>query len=349
MTVEDTSYSPDVYNGNGSTTTFAITFTYLDDDHIVVKKIDTSTTPYTVTTLTNGVEYNITGGSVVTTAGNTFASGEKCWIGRVTPQTQATDLKNYSTLDAEDLEDALDKTILLSQEREEEISRTIKFSTTSGLSDKEIDATSLTAGYYVRVNSAGDGFDLVALSTTGSITVTAFGETLLDDTDAATALSTLGLTATAAELNILDGIDAVNDEDDMSSDSATALSTQQSIKAYVDRSTPAGAVMPFAMDSVPAGWLECDGSAVSRTTYATLFSAIGTVFGVGDGSTTFNVPDLRGQFIRGYDHGAGTDPDAASRTDSGDGSTTGDNVGTKQADDFEAHDHTIGYDETWTG
>lgn len=56
---------------------------------------------------------------------------------------------------------------------------------------------------------------------------------------------------------------------------------------------PSGTVMHFAGPTAPAGWTECDGSAVSRTTFATLFAAIGTTWGSGDGSTTFNVPDLR--------------------------------------------------------
>lgn len=68
-----------------------------------------------------------------------------------------------------------------------------------------------------------------------------------------------------------------------------------------------GQVCFFAMLTAPAGFLFCDGSAVSRTTYASLFSAIGTLYGVGDGSTTFNLPDLRGEFIRGYDNGRGAD------------------------------------------
>jgi microcystin-dependent protein len=63
----------------------------------------------------------------------------------------------------------------------------------------------------------------------------------------------------------------------------------------------------WATDTPPTGYLECDGSAVSRTTYAALFSAIGTTFGSGDGSTTFNLPDIRGQFVRGWDDGAGID------------------------------------------
>jgi microcystin-dependent protein len=70
---------------------------------------------------------------------------------------------------------------------------------------------------------------------------------------------------------------------------------------------PTGAVFAFAMNTAPTGWLGCNGAAVSRTTYATLFAAIGLSFGAGDGSTTFNLPDLRGEFIRGWDNSRGVD------------------------------------------
>ena len=68
-----------------------------------------------------------------------------------------------------------------------------------------------------------------------------------------------------------------------------------------------GAVLPFAMETEPDGWLEADGSAISRAAYSELFAKIGTTYGVGDGSTTFNLPDYRGEFIRGWDHGRGVD------------------------------------------
>ena len=71
--------------------------------------------------------------------------------------------------------------------------------------------------------------------------------------------------------------------------------------------TPAGAVQFFAMDTAPVGWLKANGAALSRTTYANLFAAIGTRFGEGDGSTTINLPDLRGLFLRGWDDGRGLD------------------------------------------
>lgn len=68
-----------------------------------------------------------------------------------------------------------------------------------------------------------------------------------------------------------------------------------------------GEVKWFAMVTPPTGFLKANGTAVSRTTYANLFAAIGTTFGAGDGSTTFNLPDLRGEFIRGWDDGRGVD------------------------------------------
>lgn len=89
---------------------------------------------------------------------------------------------------------------------------------------------------------------------------------------------------------------------------------------------PGDAVSPTP---IPLGYLECDGSAISRTTYADLFSVIGEIYGVGDGVNTFNIPDYRGVFLRGFDNGAGNDLDAASRTDRGDGST-GDVIGARQ-------------------
>lgn len=66
---------------------------------------------------------------------------------------------------------------------------------------------------------------------------------------------------------------------------------------------PAGTVLPFAGDTAPSGWAICNGDPVSRTDYAELFTAIGELWGVGDGSTTFNLPDMRGQFLRGKDYG----------------------------------------------
>lgn len=78
------------------------------------------------------------------------------------------------------------------------------------------------------------------------------------------------------------------------------LNENNTLKKQTDtRNADVGFIKPFAGNTVPDGYLYCDGSAVSRTTYSELFAAIGTIYGAGDGSTTFNVPDLRGYFLRG--------------------------------------------------
>lgn len=108
-----------------------------------------------------------------------------------------------------------------------------------------------------------------------------------------------------------------------------------------DARVPAGVVSMFAGTVAPTGYLMCDGSAVSRTTYARLFTAIGIAHGWGDNSTTFNLPDYRGRFIRGVDGGAGNDPDTASRTTMATGGNTGDSVGSVQGHAYASHSHTI--------
>lgn len=89
--------------------------------------------------------------------------------------------------------------------------------------------------------------------------------------------------------------------------------------------TPPGTVIWTARTTPPTGYLKANGAAVSRTTYATLFTAIGTTYGAGDGSTTFTLPDLRGEFIRGFDDGRGVD--------------AGRSQGAAQAETIKAHIH----------
>jgi len=106
---------------------------------------------------------------------------------------------------------------------------------------------------------------------------------------------------------------------------------------------PAGSVIANAGNTLQAGWLLCNGQAISRSTYANLFASIGTTYGIGDGSSTFNVPDYRGMFLRGVDAGAGNDPDTATRVAQGSGTAVGGgNLGTLQKDAFQGHWHSAG-------
>ena len=90
---------------------------------------------------------------------------------------------------------------------------------------------------------------------------------------------------------------------------------------------PSGSVFCRAVATVPTGYLECNGAAVSRTTYSALFAVIGTAYGAGNGSSTFNLPDLRGEFIRGFDNGRGVD--------------SGRSVATSQGGANASHNHSI--------
>lgn len=112
------------------------------------------------------------------------------------------------------------------------------------------------------------------------------------------------------------------------SNSLEAVTLQQVLQLVSASVLPSGAVQPFAMDTAPTGWLAANGQAVSRTTFSSLFAAIGTRFGSGDGSTTFNLPDLRSEFIRGWDNGRGID---AGRV-----------IGSWQASELGSHAHASG-------
>lgn len=104
---------------------------------------------------------------------------------------------------------------------------------------------------------------------------------------------------------------------------------------------PSGAVMAYAGGAAPDGWLICDGSAMSRTQYASLFAAIGTAHGSGDGASTFLLPDYRGRFLRGVDNGQQRDPDALTRTAASTGGNAGDAVGSLEVAALASHTHAV--------
>jgi len=101
---------------------------------------------------------------------------------------------------------------------------------------------------------------------------------------------------------------------------------------WVAPQMPSGSIIMYGVASAPTGWLICDGTAVSRTTYAALFAAIGTTFGAGNGTTTFNLPNMGGQFARGWASGQTVD--------------SGRTFGTTQLDAFQGHFHSPPFGQT---
>jgi microcystin-dependent protein len=132
-----------------------------------------------------------------------------------------------------------------------------------------------------------------------------------------------GEVVTPSKLNTL--VDSATVTQIQTADISDAQITLAKLVATVQQALmPVGAVQAFAMNSAPTGWLAADGTAVSRTLYLALWTALGTTYGVGDGSSTFNLPDLRGRFVRG----AGSD-----------GVATAGTFGAKQADSVISHTH----------
>lgn len=129
--------------------------------------------------------------------------------------------------------------------------------------------------------------------------------------------------------------------DNVGNMSAAQITMAQLVSAVQQALNPSGSILAYGGASAPTGYLLCDGTPYSRTTYASLFSAIGTAYGNGDGSTTFNVPDLRGQFLRGVTGASANDPDAASRTANNSGGNTANNVGSEQGYQVQSHLHSI--------
>ena len=152
-------------------------------------------------------------------------------------------------------------------------------------------------------------------------------QNLADVPDKAAARTNLGI-ATTADYDARYLLKSSNFADVPNKSSARGnleVYSRQEVLDLLNAMTPAGEVSAFARTTAPDGWLVCDGAVVSRTTYARLFAAIGTTFGAGNGSTTFRIPDLRGEFIRALDLGRGVD--------------SGRTLGSFQAGEIQSHKH----------
>jgi len=180
-----------------------------------------------------------------------------------------SDFQESGELRAKVLNDELDYQIAALQQVADETTRSLRLSPTDSTIKLELPPSALRAGNYLGFDGAGAL--IAAAPPVGGEIVSAFVATLLDDVDATAARATLGL---SIGTNVL----APNGD-------GSALS---GISSGV-----IGSIIDFAGVGLPSGYLDCDGANVSRTTYADLFTAIGTTWGVGDGSTTFTLPDLR--------------------------------------------------------
>ena len=367
MTVSSTT-TKNSYSGDGSTHEFTYGFkiTAASELKVIIRTDSTgveaeeSTNNYVIT----GIDSD-SGGTVLfkydtgnpadahySTTDSRPQTGETVLLKRTLPLTQTTDYTPNDPFPAESHEDALDRLTFIAQQINERVDRSIVF--------PEADSSSTTIPNSVdRANKylafGADGSVSVTAGTSSDIVASAYAQTLLDDVDAAAARTTLGLgslatQATVATANIDDDAvtnakladDAVN-TDQIADDAVTAAKVADALQTLL---TPTGSLVPFAGSSAPTGWLFCYGQAVSRTTYSALFTALGTTYGSGDGSTTFNLPDLRGRVIAGKDDMGGASANRLTDQTGGlNGDTLGDSGGsethTLTEAQLPAHTHTV--------
>lgn len=220
------------------------------------------------------------------------------------------------------------------------------------LEDELGDATRLTSGVVAVANggtgqnTAAKAFDALVVSggdaavTGGVLNLNALNGSYVDITSSA-ALSSITLAAgkhriatvlttfriTASSTLIVNGLSSgsyqlrVNDRLFIQGYSGGV------VRVWLGRPlNQAGEIGIFAHGTVPVGWVKANGALLSRTTYADLFAAVGTYYSAGDGSTTFGIPDYRGEFLRGWDDSRGVD--------------AGRSLGSSQSDDLKSHTHT---------
>lgn len=376
MAIDSTNNRND-YTGNGSTLTYSYNFKIFAASNLLVTVRDTSDNEEF--TLALNTDYTVSGAGVSTggsitlidlnqewiDSSNYFSSGYELSIRRILPLEQATDIRNEDDFLPEVIEDQFDKQVMIDQQQQDELDRSLKTPETDSGSIGPIPVLDDRASKVLGFDADGDPIAVATVPTSG-VTATAFAETLLDDTTAAQARSTLGvsrewggtsggsanaqtltpspaitsyqtgyeisfvagytnsgsmtvnisglgvknvktksganpvsgdITAGRVYTLVYDGTNLVcTDLGTVEDGAVTPAKTSTAISGYL---VPTGMVTPFAGSAAPTGWLLCDGSAVSRTTYASLFSVIASAYGSGDGSTTFNLPDLKGMFIRG--------------------------------------------------
>jgi microcystin-dependent protein len=331
MTVSSTTTKVS-YSGNGSTTVFAYTFKiFADADLTVIVRTDSTGAEVTKTLTT---DYTVSGAGNVSGGNVTFvtapASGETVVIKRNLALTQSTDYTPNDPFPAASHEDALDRQMFIAQQQEERFGRALVFPETDTASTT-IPNSVTRADKFLGFDSSGN---ITALSSTG-VTPGAVGTGELED-GAVTEAKLASNAVTNAKMaddsvgadELIDnsvGAAAINISGNGTSGQVVQSDGDGSF-SYLTLATGfvSGMLMPYAGATAPSGWLLCYGQAISRTTYADLFTAIGTVYGTGDGSTTFNLPDLRGRVVAGQDDMGGS---SANRLTDQTGGLNGDTLG----------------------
>ena len=297
------------YTGDGSTTVFAFPVFFLDaaDVKAALRVNDLETS------LVFNVDYTVAGAGNPSGGSVTFTtapvSGSTVVLFADPPMTQTVDYQDGDEFPAETHEHALDKLTLLVQRLSARVARTLQYDETA----PEVLSASDLIGRVTAAETARD-----QAQTAQAAAATSETNAAASATQAAASAASVNSPALQAAIDAKANASHTHDASDIVSGTIDAARLPPGV-------APAGAIFWFGLSSPPTGYLKANGAAVSRTTYAGLFAAIGTTFGVGDGTTTFNVPDLRGEFVRGWDDGRSVD--------------SGRSLGSAQGDNMASHKH----------
>ena len=212
--------------------------------------------------------------------------------------------------------------------------------TNSKLAANAVTATQIVDATITTTKIAAGAITAVKLAT-GAVTSTAIldgavGSTKLADSAVTSAKIADGTIATA------DVADGAITGGKIGSNTIPLLALADPVKQSL---VPAGTIVAYGGTTAPAGWIVCNGQELMRNAAPALFAAIGTAFGASS-AAAFNVPDLRGRFLRGWDHAAGVDPNREVRLTMNTGGNYGDNIGSIQPDAYQQHSHTTTFRTT---
>lgn len=311
------------YDGDASTADYIYSFKIFNKSHVKVVISDTIVIADDVT-LVEGTDYTVSGvgltGGVITLVDGTgllvggfLPVGKHISIIRSVPLVQESTFSNQGRNFPETMENALDYLMMVAQQQQDELNRALKVLDSQATSSSSLVFPSVAtrAGMLLGFDAQGDP---IAVSAGGA--VSGSWQTLIDAGNLVGARVLLGFAGSGGTVQTANieaaGLAAAalaSNAVTTAKINALAVTTAKIADANVTLAKLAadalaymaapGDIKPTAASAVQAGWLLCDGSAVSRSTYAALFSAIGVAYGSGDGSTTFNVPDAKGRFLRG--------------------------------------------------
>lgn len=322
---------------NGTTTDFSFPFPYLKIEHVKASIDAVGTTAFTI----DPANPTVVSFTVAPTSGSTVR------IFRQTPTTSTPSVFfSGSAIRSSDLNDNFDQILYIMQEKEQGLQDIIQGGIADGsvgtakladdavTSDKLRDDSSVDGNRAVTTNHIRDGAITTLKVADSNVTTAKIADANVTTAKIAdssvTSAKIADGTIVNADVNASAAIAGTKVSPDFGSQNITTTGTltakglsypttdgaadsvlktdgSGNLSFGTLGGVPAGAVFYFAANSAPSGYLEADGAAISRTTYAALFAVVGTTFGTGDGSTTFNLPDLRGEFLRGWDNGKGTD------------------------------------------